>query len=122
MFLTLAFAALMVAAHPWGLLMKFRRSAALSVGWYMMVPPLSQTVHFEVDYKAPLHSWPIMLAFDKAEACEDYRSRELEKYRASAATAARNIPQTFFNALLFSQCIASDDPRLKCPPRDRRTP
>jgi hypothetical protein len=87
----------------------------------MMVPPMSQTVHFGVDYKVPPHSWPIMRAFDKAEACEDYRSHELEKYRASAATAAKNIPQTFFNALLFSQCVASDDPRLKCPPRDRRT-
>ena len=102
---------------------KFRSTAGLAfVGWYLMPPPLSQTVRFEVDYKAPLNSWQIMRAFDKAEACEDYRNHELEKYRASAVAEPTNIPQTFSNAILFSQCVVSNDPRLKCPPRDRRTP
>jgi len=62
--------------------MTFRHAAALAlVGWYLMLPPLSQTVRFEVDYKAPLNSWQIMRAFDKAEACEDYRNHELETLR-----------------------------------------
>jgi hypothetical protein len=91
-----------------------RHAAALAlVGWYMMIPPLSRTVRFEVDYGAPLSAWPIMRSFDNAERCEDYRSHELEKYRASAAAAPTNILQTFSNAMLFSQCAASDDPRLK---------
>jgi hypothetical protein len=106
--------------------MTFHHAAALAlVGWYMMVPPLSHTVRFEVDYRAPVTAWPIMRSFDNAEGCEDYRSHELEKYRASAATAPTNIPQTFSNAILFSQCVASDDPRLRCSatkPRDRRKP
>jgi hypothetical protein len=33
-----------------------------------------------------------MGAFDKAEACEDYRNHELEKYRASAVAEPTNIP------------------------------
>jgi hypothetical protein len=53
-----------------------------------------------------------MRAFDRAEACEDYRSHELEKYKASAAAVPTNVPQAVLNAILFSQCIASDDPRL----------
>ena len=93
--------------------MNFHPTAAVSVGWYMMVPPLSHTAGLEVDYKAPLSAWPIMRAFDKAEACEDYRSHELEKYKASATAVPTNVPQAVLNAILFSQCVASDDPRLK---------
>src|SRR5712671_5614732 len=96
--------------------MKLRQITALAVGWYMMVPPLSHTVRFEVDYRAPLISWPIMRSFDSAEGCEDYRSHELEQYKASAMAAPTNIPQTFSNAILFSQCVANDDPRLRCLP------
>jgi hypothetical protein len=112
MILSLALGALIVTLHL-GRLMNFHPTAAVSVGWYMMVPPLSHTASLEVDYKAPLSAWPIMRAFDKAEACEDYRSHELEKYKASATAVPTNVPQAVLNAILFSQCVASDDPRLK---------
>ena len=115
MILSLALGALIVTlGHP-GRLMNFHPTAAVSVGWYMMVPPLSHTASLEVDYKAPLRAWPTMRAFDKAEACEDYRSHELEKYKASVTAAPTNVPQAVLNAILFSQCVASDDPRLKYP-------
>ena len=93
--------------------MKPRHADVLAVGWYLMTPPLSHTVRFEVDNNAPLSAWTIIRSFDKAENCEDYRSHELEKYRADAVTKPINVRQTFATALLFSQCIASDDPRLK---------
>ena len=113
MILSLALGALIVTLGHLGRLMNFHPTAAVSVGWYMMVPPLSHTASLEVDYKAPLSAWPIMRAFDKAEACEDYRSHEVEKYKASATAVPTNVAQTVLNAILFSQCVASDDPRLK---------
>jgi hypothetical protein len=113
MILSLALGALIVTLGHLGVFGELPRSAAVSVGWYMMVPPLSHTASFEADYRAPLSAWPIMRAFDSAEACEDYRSHEIERYKASSTTVPTNVPQAVLNAILFSQCVASDDPRLK---------
>jgi len=77
--------------------MTCHHAAALAlVGWYMMVPPLSHTIRFEVDYRAPVSAWPIMRSFDNAEGCEDYRSHELEKYRASSRDGAHEHPANGF--------------------------
>ncbi len=93
--------------------MKFRHAAALAlVGWYLMVPPLSRTVPFEVDGQAPLREWAVTQAFDKAKDCEDYRFQAQEKRRKEAVIPSTNIHQTFAVAIMSAQCIETTDPRL----------
>jgi hypothetical protein len=100
--------------HLYLVRMKRRHIAALAlVGWYLMVPPPSHTVSFGVDTEAPLGAWNVMKSFDKAEGCEDFRSRIQEKTKTNAVVQPSNTKQQYATAMLYSQCIASDDSRLK---------
>jgi hypothetical protein len=93
--------------------MKCHRAVALAlVGWYLMTPPLSHSIRFEVDDQAPLREWTVMQAFDKASDCEDYRFRSQERHKRDAVSTPTNMHQTFAVGMMDSQCIETNDPRL----------
>lgn len=84
--------------------MKLRRAAALAlVGWFLLISPVGKQ-------DAALSQWQIVKSFDRADACEEYRSQGVAGGRWNltppfGAVAVAKLP--------FSLCIASDDPRLK---------
>jgi len=74
------------------------------VGWYLIVPPKTRTWWIgeeRYDDAAPLSTWTIDRAFDKADLCEGSRLAT-QQQAGDAATRIGN-----------AVCIASDDPRLK---------
>jgi hypothetical protein len=73
------------------------------IGWYLMVP-LSQG--------EPIPKWDHYGSFDSATECDTAR---LNAIRAGVADATMmGLSETEVkHALLLSECIASDDPRLK---------
>jgi hypothetical protein len=83
------------------------------VGWYLIVPKLGRhATGLYVKTDAPSSEWSVMRSFDKAEACADYRHRLQEEYKAKAVAHPITI-QAYSVAIMASQCIARDDPRLK---------
>ena len=86
-----------------------RHIASLAlVGWYLITPP--STLPPDLSYKAPLHKWHIVRAFDTADDCEDSRSSFFEDSRQKVAL---NMLEPAYRDFMFAECIASDDPRLK---------
>jgi hypothetical protein len=81
------------------------RSCAVTlalVGWYLMVPPKAG-VH------APLSEWVTLFSFDTALEChraDIAMIQVLEKYKKPESAQ-------ILEAMTDSECIASDDPRLK---------
>jgi hypothetical protein len=88
-------------------------AAAGLLGWYLMVPPVSHTEQFQVDEHAPLGQWLVFEAFDNAKDCNDAQVRRASADKAKATANPKTTEQTVANAMIASQCIASDDPRLK---------
>ncbi len=99
-------------------------------GWYLVMPPfkLEQTRPVLVGaylFEAALRDWEQLRAFDTATACEHAKREEWEKQREVWLSAKDQQPRTAalehltestlarLDALGASQCIASDDPRLK---------
>jgi hypothetical protein len=78
-----------------------------------MVLPLSHTMQFQVDDQSPLVQWTVYQAFDRASDCEDYRLRAQGRAKSEAAAEPTDSHQALAAALMASQCIVSDDPRLK---------
>lgn len=84
---------------------KQRHAGALAlVGWYLMMPAYyGYTVHPE----EPLSKWSILIAADSEQECEDRRvsfmKTEWHRHRLEPSEAGM---------ILYSQCIATDDPRL----------
>jgi hypothetical protein len=93
--------------------MKLRHAAALAlVGWYLMAPPIAK--NFQSVLQAPLSRWSIEAGFDSADACNQ------AKFAVTQGRAVSKLPNlpanaraTISTAHRMSQCIASDDPRLK---------
>ncbi|HEY6419222.1 MAG TPA: hypothetical protein VIX59_09480 [Candidatus Binataceae bacterium] len=93
--------------------MKLRHLAALAlVGWYLMMPP-PRTVgdHFETNFSAPLSKWTKIRSFDLQSQCESVRESYQQKPTGNlinllGATQAQATTKA-------SQCVATDDPRLK---------
>ena len=97
--------------------MKLRHTAALVlVGWYLMIPPPVPGALTVPDVGAFLGDWFIKSAFDTAKECEDYHSRIMESTKKDLPRK-NQLPKTptayVATAMLWSQCVASDDPRLK---------
>jgi uncharacterized protein YfaP (DUF2135 family) len=94
---------------------KTRHAAALVlVGWYLMVPPPVPHSSVPVDLDAPLSKWRFFSTHDSAAQCEQglvafYKLAKTEL----AANPADERDRIQFYQLENSQCIASDDPRLK---------
>jgi hypothetical protein len=79
--------------------MKPRHAAALAlVGWYLMLPPAVPNDPDKVDSSAPLSQWEVMTTFDSQSQCAAEQTRMIG--------VGNKLGR-------FSQCIASDDPRLK---------
>jgi hypothetical protein len=91
-------------------LTKLRHGTALALaGWYLIAPPVKPCPgecgadRQQIDLRAPLSRWQLIESFDSAEICKQYEV-ELK------LTASTNIAWTRAHQ---SECIASDDPRLK---------
>ena len=90
--------------------MKPRHAVALAlIGWYLMVPPTKDANH--IDPSVPLPKWVVLRAFDTAAACND--AQDQLRYRVSRLNLQIPVASAASEAAEFSQCIASDDPRLK---------
>jgi hypothetical protein len=92
-----------------------RHVAALAlVGWYLMVPPPLLHGNPPVDLEAPLSKWRLFSMHESAAECEKglvafYKSAKAELI----ANPADEGDRIQFYQLESSQCVASDDPRLK---------
>jgi hypothetical protein len=85
--------------------MNLRHVAALAlVGWYLLMPPMTPDRHFNTF--GPLSKWSVAKAFDTAGECNNFKSDALME----SMTKKVAIGVEGYSA---SQCIASDDPRLK---------
>ena len=90
--------------------MKPRHAAALAlVGWYLMVLPTDNANH--IDPLVPWPKWVVLRAFDTAAACDE--AQDQLRYRVSRLNLRVPVASAASEAAEFSQCIASDDPRLK---------
>jgi len=105
--------------------MKLRHAAALAlVGWFFVLPPTrfqrlpSGKTAVHMNPKAPLSRWQILGRFDSTEECYEY-SNELRKVQhetdpPSISAVEEQDEETTMNVYLAkSQCIVTDDPRLK---------
>jgi hypothetical protein len=85
--------------------MKLRHAAALAlIGWYLMIPPRSESGPNAFDDRAPLSRWFIFNSHDAAHECEGAKFLNREGHKQP------NDPM--HHAFEQAQCIASDDPRL----------
>lgn len=80
-------------------------AAALALaGWYLLTPPLQDNGHF--DTSAPLSEWRIQSGFGTGEDCKntvaELSSKAMKEGRSGDA-----------DELKASQCVSTDDPRLK---------
>jgi hypothetical protein len=95
--------------------MKTRHAAVLAlVGWYLMVPPPVIHSSVPVDLDAPLSKWGFFLH----TIAQPNVSKALVAFYKLAKTELLANPsderdRIGFYQLESSQCIASDDPRLK---------
>ncbi|MFZ2060678.1 MAG: hypothetical protein WAU82_06685 [Candidatus Binatus sp.] len=83
--------------------MKLRHAAELAlVGWYLLIP-------LEGHYDAPFTYWSHYDSYDTAKECSQAQSDLIRKIEKSAA----NFPKVPLDMLKVSECIETDDPRLK---------
>jgi hypothetical protein len=94
-------------------IVKPRHAATLAlVGWYLMVPPRQTAMIFDTD--APLSKWSVYAGFDNAVTCDKVQASEEHDWKQkSKADPSNEIYRSLMKQLLGSQCIATDDPRLK---------
>jgi hypothetical protein len=96
--------------------MKPRHAAALAlVGWYLMAPPYVRvpgTQTFRLDFTAPLASWHAIQSFDTAEECANDQGNVPEALK-KLGPMSDTILEQVKAMMAVSQCISSDDPRLK---------
>jgi hypothetical protein len=91
--------------------MKLRHASALAlVGWYLMAPiPGNDPIP---DPVVTFSKWVNLRSFDSAERCEDARLN-LIRLGVGGPQLMGYSEQEVKKVLLLSQCVASDDPRLK---------
>jgi hypothetical protein len=108
--------------------MTLRHAAAVAlVGWYLMVPPLlppsASRDRWAVNSGAPLGQWETLSSHDTADACtsaaveyrtyiQTQRRKNLAKYHVQPRDEDGNVAAADL-ANSLSQCVATDDPRLK---------
>jgi hypothetical protein len=91
--------------------MKSRHAAALAlVGWYLMVPPLTNNGR-STDTRTALSTWQVLKSLASAPECEAERN-QLQHDANEQPNKDKNTLLAQYIAA-HSQCIASDDPRLK---------
>jgi hypothetical protein len=93
-----------------------RHSAALAlVGWYLMVPPRFHG-QLRVNFHAPLTTWSTLEVFDRAAECKNAEKRHFDDaipVPSSHLDDPRTQKESQTVQWSLSQCVASDDPRLK---------
>jgi hypothetical protein len=98
-----------------------RHATALAlVGWYLMVPPLSDT---GIDAQVPMAQWNISGSYDTASDCEASKNRmddmlrdptQVARIKAEALKEGKDWdPHRAIARSEASKCVATDDPRLK---------
>jgi hypothetical protein len=125
----LALVVLLASAVAWPL-------PVLAHGWYLLSPPIVKKSggRAQTDSSRPLKEWDQKSAFDSADACEDFRAYAFSRVKRDLSDAAndakapqeektwaerlsilRKWQQTSVEAGIWgeSQCISSDDPRLR---------
>jgi hypothetical protein len=86
-----------------------RHVAALAlVGWYLLMPPWVKYNTF--DANAPLSKWTQNYSYDSAAECERDRSAMIEYHHDRPKEKDAGWFVRLYGA---SQCISTDDPRLK---------
>jgi hypothetical protein len=86
--------------------MKLQHTAAVLAlaGWYLITPPSQTNGHF--DTSAPLSEWRIQSGFGTGDDCKktvaELSSKAMKEGKSGDA-----------DELKASQCVATDDPRLK---------
>lgn len=95
--------------------MRPRHAGALALfGWYLMVPPPILHTSLPVDLDAPLSEWRLFSVHNSAAECE---SGLIAFYKLAKTVLVVNPAderdRIQFYRLDSSQCVASDDPRLK---------
>jgi hypothetical protein len=86
-----------------GLCVKPRHAATLTlVGWYLLIP-------LEGHYDAPFTYWSHYDSYDTAKECSQAQIELIRKIENSPSHAQKPP----FNMVKASECIETDDPRLK---------
>jgi hypothetical protein len=104
--------------------MKPRHAAALAlVGWYLMMPPQDLRVPGdEIEETAPLSRWIMAGSYDSADECAAVQSKllsgmspsETAKVKADLKKHGKEWSGELYKKRVYaSQCISTDDPRLK---------
>jgi hypothetical protein len=90
---------------------RYRHAAALAlVGWYLMAPPSSDPP----GYLGPLYQRFQVGSFDSRNACERGRRMMIDRFMADLQRDPGDAAAVHgLDAFYFSQCLASDDPRLE---------
>jgi hypothetical protein len=73
------------------------------------VPPTKDADR--IDPSVPLPRWAVLRAFDTAAACNEAQDQTALPSVTLESTSSRRVSS--IGRSRFSQCIASDDPRLK---------
>ena len=94
--------------------MNLRHAAALAlVGWYLMIPP--RDVNHKVRFDWPLNLWTVYKAYDSADQCNKFKEFLQEGIDRPETKKKFSFADSLSHDIHDSQCIASDDPRLKEP-------
>lgn len=98
--------------------MSLRRAATLVlVSWYLMLPSQQgEPANFNIH--APLTGWTVLEKYEDTAECERGKMDNLSRWYAKASAdspgtkaAEKDVLMTI--RLNYSECVASDDPRLK---------
>jgi len=96
--------------------MKPRHAAAFAlVGWYLLLPPTFPD-QLKVNIDAPISKWEHYAAFDSAQDCEStiqYLNDQDKKFTSAQRANPTTDEQSRAEQHVMSECIATDDPRLK---------
>ena len=92
-----------------------RHAAALTlVVWYLMIPPSGDLASDLATGLEPLWQWFQIGSFDSEDACQQGRHLMISRFMADLQKDPSNTEDFHsFDAFYYSQCVASDDPRLK---------
>ena len=92
-------------------------SASAEGGWHLLKPPVGTRRAdgtYSPEYGAPLKDWERERSFDSAEKCRDAQAELAKKAQPTMQSEKdQTLARALASAEINSQCIASDDPRLK---------
>jgi hypothetical protein len=93
--------------------MKLYHTALVLAGWYLMLPPMGGG-QIGVDDQAPLSKWTVSSGFDTAAGCNAAQAKLIVDTMKLGKPPTLNAMR-IQKAIADSQCIATNDPRLKDP-------